>query len=762
VTDLATLTVRLEAEIGKYQENLEKATRQLKRFSDDSESLLSRAASGFAALFTVDKAFEWGKAIIENADHLEKFSQSTGIAVAELSRIQFAMKASGVDGEALGLIFRKLNENISEAAGNSKSKSAVLFRDLGIDVRDSTGAVKSADVVLRESANSYSKFADGANKSALSVAEFGRQGDALIPFLNQGADGIAALENQADKLGATLDGATAKAAEKFNDRLGQLKVSLFDGIGNRIAKDLLPTLDALADRWTSGAHGAEVLDNVARGLATGLRLLVDAGIIVGNIFSAIGRAIGAVAAAIVQVVQGNFSQAGQIITDYYDDTKEQTKSAWGDIKTTWADGTAAVVKTAETASETLKHDAPNLAGGIALQEAADKAIEKLKLLEAQIRGQVATFDQGAGASTKYRLETGDLAQTVKDAGAAGEKYAASIIKQADALERLKDTKDIEKALQGVSAEILQLQGNTADAVIAQFDAQYAELFTKIRRTGSAEAEKQLAKLVELKVAQSDLNALNEKAAQIEADLASTEERLNNSRLSGATTELAFQEDLSAARTKAAADLAKIAETEEKIAKQTGNPEQAAGVQRLTDKVAELRAQSDLLEKSLRKSFEDSLSGPLKDFIKGTKSAGDAFQSFVDGAIDALLNLATQWVVTKLTTGLFGTTSSTPGGGGGGLLGNIFGSLAGAFAGGRAEGGDVMPGMAYRVNEKSGSEWFAPRVAGRIMTGDQMSGGQQVTNYFSIQAPQGTVSRQTQLQIAAAAAKGLGGANRRNN
>lgn len=767
MTDLATLVVRLEAEIGKYQENLDKAVRQLRSFTSTTNSLLNAAQSRLAAFFTVDAAVSWGREILKNADHLAKFSQSSGIAVEQLSRTQYALGASGVEAGQLDITIRKLNQSISEAAGNAKSAAAVGFRAMGVDIRTASGQLKSADTVLLNIADKFKTYTDGANKSAIATEYFGRAGDQLIPFLNQGSEGIQRLQEESDRLGNTMTLNTARAAEEFNDRLGRLGTTLFNGIGNRIAKELLPVLNNLGRRWEENGRGAETLDQLARQLATGLKLLVTAGTLVGNIFTAIGRAIGAVAAAIVQAVQGNFSEAGDIIADYYHGTVEQTKDAWGDIKTVWSDGSEDLLDEVKVTARVLTREAPNIVGGVALQTAVDKAVEQLKKMARQVSDQAATFGQTEAATIRYRLETGDLADVVRVAGAEGAKYAETIKKQADALQLLKDTKEVEEALAGVNVEILRLKGNTAEATIAEFDRRNAELFTQLRRTGNAEGEKQLGILVQLQVAQADFNELNERAAQITDKLASAEEQLRNSREAGALTEIQYQGELSELRAHAATDLSAIAAQQEKIAKATGSTDQINGVRRLTDEIANLRAQTDLLEKSIRNNAEGAFGTFLKDFVKDVRNAGDAFEKFINTIADQLLELATQYLTQQFFQQLFGSTTSASaggGGGGGGLLGNVFGSLASAFTGsGGANGREVMPGVAYRVNERTPkSEWFTPGVPGRIQPNTNGGGKMSLVQNFAIQAPQGTVSRATQLQIAAATARGLGDANRRNN
>jgi hypothetical protein len=50
---------------------------------------------------------------------------------------------------------------------------------------------------LLEVANAFQKMPDGARKSAIALKLFGLEGAKLIPFLNEGAKGIQALEDEA-------------------------------------------------------------------------------------------------------------------------------------------------------------------------------------------------------------------------------------------------------------------------------------------------------------------------------------------------------------------------------------------------------------------------------------------------------------------------------------------------------------------------------------------------------------------------------------
>ncbi|EKU96706.1 tape measure domain protein [Leptolyngbya sp. PCC 7375] len=72
------------------------------------------------------------------------------------------------------------------------------------------------------------------------------------------------------------------------------------------------------------------------------------------------------------------------------------------------------------------------------------------------------------------------------------------------------------------------------------------------------------------------------------------------------------------------------------------------------------------------------------FLDGSKTAGEAFDSFVDGMISGLAQMASQMLMQEIFGGLFGGLGGAAGGGGGG--GGIFGIVKGLF--GAADGGYV--------------------------------------------------------------------------
>jgi hypothetical protein len=135
-----------------------------------------------------------------------------------------------------------------------------------------------------------------------------------------------------------------------------------------------------------------------------------------------------------------------------------------------------------------------------------------------------------------------------------------------------------------------------------------------------------------------------------------------------------------------------------------------------------------------------LDGP---FASGLERAGRTLENGLVGAIQRgkfgfedlrrlALSVLSEIASAALKTGLDSILSGGGGqGGGGGLLtslGSILGSVLGAP--GRATGGPVSPGRAYRVGER-GPELFVPTSSGRIETGGSVRGGSAINLTINI-------------------------------
>jgi len=196
------------------------AFRSVKTSISDLNSSVSnvtgKIAGLTAVLATVGSAVQI-KSLIDTADNMNKLSQKTGIAVSELSSLSNTADLAGVSNEQLGSALIRLNKSIAEASSGAKDQSEA-FKNLGINVKDANGNIRPTADILGEVAGALSGAADGATKTQYAMALFGKAGADLIPFLNQGKEGI-------KEFGATFGDEFAQNAEKFNDNITKLNQS---------------------------------------------------------------------------------------------------------------------------------------------------------------------------------------------------------------------------------------------------------------------------------------------------------------------------------------------------------------------------------------------------------------------------------------------------------------------------------------------------------------------------------------------------------
>lgn len=187
------------------------------------------------------------KGVIDAGDSLAKLSQKTGIAVEDLSKLQYAAGLSGVESEALGKSLNKLAVQITAAAAGAPEASAT-FAELGIGLRNTDGTIKGTAAVLAELADKFSIMPDGPQKAALAVKIFSKAGADMIPLLNGGSAAIKAMGDEVEALGGLMSTQLAKSSEQFNDNLDRLKTSA-SAVGISIANALLPALNDLLQKF---------------------------------------------------------------------------------------------------------------------------------------------------------------------------------------------------------------------------------------------------------------------------------------------------------------------------------------------------------------------------------------------------------------------------------------------------------------------------------------------------------------------------------
>lgn len=661
------------------------------------------------------------KSSLESADALSKLSQRVGITVESLSTLIPAADLSGVSAEKFEGGLRKLATRMLEAATGTEDV-ARSFAAIGVAFQNQDGTLRATDQVLLDLADRFKTLPDGAEKTALAVEIFGKSGADLIPFLNQGREGIGALTAELQSLGVQIGGDTAAQAEVFNDALAQVRLAV-TSIGNRIIEAFLPAMNDMALGMVESAKEGGTLRAVLDGILLALKTVALGAATVGKAFVALGEAIGGGMAAAVEALSGNVSGAKAIIADLKGsliqrlDELAQFRGSLFEPKPITV--RAPAIKADPALVERLKAPGKPAAdtGTARVSLAKSQADAELKLLKDALDAQGRALDRaledrlisiGDYYAAKTALETREvdaeiarlqgllaeqrrLSTAGKDEGARLRaraevaKLEADLIvlnnKRADvevanARKALEAERGLREELTRVREELLDLTGAaTAEDRRAAIARQYQGLIGRLRAEGDSEGVATVGRLIDVKAAAADLAAYERQFNEALARMRAAEESINLQRQSGLLTESQARQQILALHRETGAALEGLLPQLEAAATAIV-PEAAARVQAWKNEIAQVKLVVDDVAVAIDGAVQDGFAQMFEAIGSGAKSAKDAFADFARSVLAAINRIASQ----KLAEALFGSLFGG-GGAGGGSLGSLVSSLFQGFAGG---------------------------------------------------------------------------------
>ncbi|RUW62125.1 hypothetical protein [Mesorhizobium sp. M7A.F.Ca.US.008.03.1.1] len=241
-----------KANFAKFSASLSKVRSDLANVAKNVALLGTGLASGATAAGAA--MFSLAKSGAEAADAAGKGAQKAGLQIDAYQRLAFAAKQADVGNDQFVAGMSRLNKAIAEAAGqtaktdkafddsgvsvqrfggkvdktaDATKKAGTVFDRLGVKIKDANGKLRPTEAIIGDLAEAFSRLEDGPVKVALGMEIFGKSFAELIPFLNQGRDGIRDLGKEAEKLGFLFTPADAALGDSLGDMLDSLSAALF-------------------------------------------------------------------------------------------------------------------------------------------------------------------------------------------------------------------------------------------------------------------------------------------------------------------------------------------------------------------------------------------------------------------------------------------------------------------------------------------------------------------------------------------------------
>lgn len=217
--------IKEAADVQKMQENIMKGAEKA------CLAMWAAIGAGIAAtLALTQKTAELG-------DELTKSSQRLGVTVEGLQELDYAANQSGI--KDLRTHLNRLNKTMGEVKSGTGSLTSFLKQN-DKQLLNQLKNVKSNEEAFMLLMDSVSQAPDEFTKAKLATEYFGRAGQDLIIMANQGADGIQALREEAQKYGV-MSTQAAKQAEEYLDAQTRLKAAL-QGVATELTAALMPSI----------------------------------------------------------------------------------------------------------------------------------------------------------------------------------------------------------------------------------------------------------------------------------------------------------------------------------------------------------------------------------------------------------------------------------------------------------------------------------------------------------------------------------------
>jgi hypothetical protein len=268
-----------------------------------------------------EEFMEMGKRAGEFGEQVSIASEKTGLSTTDIQGLGFAATEAGSSMADITTAMDRLALKLSETGDKSNTTSRA-FQAMGISMAEVKG--QSPAAVLDLIADRFANAADGANKTAVAMALFGRAGAQMIPLLNQGANALDAQNQKAQALGITLSGNTIATLKEMNEQFKeqqQVSSALWNTIGAQLAPAFMTLSRAFEASEQKGGQFARSMSAIGDVVIWATSLISTQ--IEG--FQKLGTVLGALGAEFMAFTSGPKAM-GAIWDQMNKDLSNQTKS----------------------------------------------------------------------------------------------------------------------------------------------------------------------------------------------------------------------------------------------------------------------------------------------------------------------------------------------------------------------------------------------------------------------------------------------------
>jgi hypothetical protein len=278
ISTVAELLVKIGGDSAGLRKEIQASQRQLRRaFGPESLDASAKmaaglgvitAAAGAAAVVAGKMAVSWNLAV----NSIEDVTGMSGEAASRLLAVGQMVGLTGEDMSAALVKMSKSAEAAFESIRENGANSTDAYTKFGIAIQDSNGQMLSAEQIYANVAARHREMANGAEKTAMELAIFGKSGAKLNDLLNLTEEQMGTMTARAQKMGLVINSETSQAWESATFEINRAKLG-FTAAGNAIMTDLLPAVSSTTSQVADMLE-AFAVDTKMHGVTTALKNLI--------------------------------------------------------------------------------------------------------------------------------------------------------------------------------------------------------------------------------------------------------------------------------------------------------------------------------------------------------------------------------------------------------------------------------------------------------------------------------------------------------
>ena len=316
---LGQLVVRLGLDAVDFTQGMSRSEAEAQRFAaklaSDITSAATAVAIGLGAIATAAVgAFKLINDQAETIAAFQQLSEKIGDTAENLASLKKASDVSGTSMDSIAAASVKLTSALSKTDEEGQG-AAKAIKALGLDF-DAFKALSPVDQIEAVSL-AMNGFEDGANKTAVAVALWGKSGADMIPLLNDLANG--------SERNVTLTQDQITAADVYSKKLAGLK-SETQTYAQQLSVAAIPAMTEAINRLrdlgvfsVEAGGGISFMQSAIDLAGFALKNLINTGAYAIFTFQGVGKAIGAAAAAAVLLASGDLAGAKSVYSSYKSD-----------------------------------------------------------------------------------------------------------------------------------------------------------------------------------------------------------------------------------------------------------------------------------------------------------------------------------------------------------------------------------------------------------------------------------------------------------